>query len=241
MNTITMQEWRDNSAELANPRGTVFGLMPKHLRDLLMKLPPDQIQVFHKGKWHYFRGTVEHLACRVNPDWSGPVEEHLPETDGNLRNPFTLKALQNEKRIPLRLAPESWKKDFLAACRADAVWGVGDSGCTSDGTPRFDSTNDPYYIDPSWLFPPLPMAPKYVDVVPTCFVNWSVMPPGRGKFSLSSVPSLKNFAGFVYRRSQGLAQWDPAVVEKVTTELEFDMADGHPKLMVPAAVRFRVS
>lgn len=79
--------------------------------------------------------------------------------------------------------------------------------------------------------PPAPPKPKWVDVAPTQSPTglWKVDASGNGNICLSTIPSHKDFLGFVYDKF-------------VYPSLQFDIdKDENQKLIVPTAVRFRVS
>ena len=242
---MTRQEFLDNKDALANEAGVVYIKMPEKIRTLLQKIPPPFLEILSSGgKWLDAERAVESWclasAYRMSPTWGGPLVEWLPETNGDLRDPVTLKALQNPKRIKIKYAPESWKRDFVEAYRCGASWDCYHHTRWARCEPRLEAENAAYYLNPEWSLPP---TPKFVDVVPHFGVldSWRVRPPNGGDYIITGVVGYKDFAGYVYNRGSGVVPWDPAVVERVTIELSFNMVDGHPKLVVPAAVRFRVS
>lgn len=102
------------------------------------------------------------------------VAKVLRETNGDLYDPKTLRALQNKQRLCSEHAPESWKRDFREAARLGASWTCG-PGCmhgkdayghcqSRTGTPVFNDRNGCHGIDPKWKPPAKPATPVSIPV-----------------------------------------------------------------------------
>ena len=75
---ITPSEWRDNRSKLLNPDIRVFGSYTDDFQNLFRACAP-YTQYYRAGSWKPATTPqwVLDRAYRVDPDWTGPVEEVL--------------------------------------------------------------------------------------------------------------------------------------------------------------------
>ena len=102
-----------------------------------------------------------HRVWRIDPNWEGPdapPAKKLPEVDGDLYNPDTLKALQNPDRIDTGDAPASWKRAFEKACNTGAKWTCrpGEAYFPNRWGGNRWHKDQQLRLDPDWTPPGLP-------------------------------------------------------------------------------------
>jgi len=239
---MTAETFNRLRPRMLNPLGQAFAFLPKEVQDGLDDIPKEYIQEWdvsnrYSGDTSWFRNLHygKTNIIRIDPSWSGPEEEEeerLPETDGDLHNPATLAALQNPKRIRLELAPESWKRDLIAAAKLDARWDFGpqsrwmsDRRCAEH---MFGMKSYAYYIDPSWTpTSKVPVKPETVDYPVIYKYDRHAFATDTQAALLADAANHCGFVGYVYP-------------DAVRVRLRFKQAaDGMMELDVPVSVRFR--
>ena len=235
---MTAEQFKELRPKMLNELGQAFAFLPKDVQDGLIASSGHLQQIVIRGvEWAcYLRDPLSNNDCgnviRIDPSWSGPEEERLPETDGDLHNPATLAALQNPKRIRLELAPESWKRDLIAAAKLDARWDFGpqsrwmsDRRCAEH---MFGMKSYAYYIDPSWTpTSKVPVKPETVDYPVIYKYDRHAFATDTQAALLADAANHCGFVGYVYP-------------DAVRVRLRFKQAaDGMMELDVPVSVRFR--
>lgn len=163
-------------AEMLNPNEDKLPDMRREVREAILELPAGAVRnkdTPSQMTWYncldrvlgYRKPEPDIRIWAMRPEWEFPMPK-LPETDGDLYNPYTRAALFNPDEIAWDYAPKSWKRDFQAAVELGATWDFRSDAVEFDaefphsGTFNFESTRRDrgnvrvYRLDPSWTPPP---------------------------------------------------------------------------------------